>query len=334
MLTSFIFGSLLLDQDKTQIGKIKRPVNPIVITPQEPTIIVLDEYVFKTNPDNPIASSFSLDTFSSFNDAKVVREATYGNQALAADRKGNVYGVNFAGPSQGAYLYTPSFHSPDDEPKWYGGLHHPMGIACDRAGKIYIVDADLGEVIRVDDRTGKGAVRFGSPGSGIGQFKNPCGIAVGPTGQVYIADTGNNRIVRIDDFNGNGWTTYNGLQYAGQGRQVWFVRDIAVDSKNRLYHCRSDTGCVIRVDDMKGSNMASFGGPASGIGNGHTTISANGIAIDTFDQIFVSDQLGQRIVRIDDFDKQTFRYLRPADNRPFKPSRLVAYVSPTVKLVH
>ena len=280
MVTAFIVGSLFLGQANTQIGQIKRPTDKFRIAPVEPSLMVLDEYVFS---DGSASRSYSLHTFSSFSDPQSMREATYGLQALAADRKGNVYGVNWVGDSRDPYLYVPSFHAVEDGQKWTGPLKRPMGVACDRSGKIYIIDATLSQVIRVNDHLGNGMVRFGSPGTGIGQFKNPSGIAVGPTGQIYIADTGNQRIVRIDDFEGNGW------------------------------------------------NMAWFGGPASG--GGRISLNPTGISIDSYDQIFVSDQGIQQIVRIDDFDKKKYRYLHPTDKRQFRPSRLAAFVPAKSKLI-
>src|SRR5262245_30897493 len=39
--------------------------------------------------------------------------------------------------------------------------------------------------------------KWGSPGSGDGQFSKPAGIAVDGSGNVYVADTGNNRIQKF-----------------------------------------------------------------------------------------------------------------------------------------
>ena len=41
-------------------------------------------------------------------------------------------------------------------------------------------------------------IKWGSEGSGDGEFGNPCGIAVGGEGQVYVADYTKNRIQVFD----------------------------------------------------------------------------------------------------------------------------------------
>jgi tripartite motif-containing protein 71 len=44
------------------------------------------------------------------------------------------------------------------------------------------------------DSNGKFITKWGSEGTGDGQFQNPSGIAIGSLGNVYVTDWGNNRI--------------------------------------------------------------------------------------------------------------------------------------------
>lgn len=306
----------------------KAPTGPIVRVPDftivqpDPALFVLDRYVFQ---DGASSAVYTLASFGAFDWGSVTREPSYGLQGLAFDGKHTVYGVNWVGDSRDPYLFTPSAHAVDDGTKWTGPLRRPTGVAVDKAGRIYISDATLCQVVRVDDVYGNGMVTFGSEGSAIGQFMHPGGIAVGPTGQIYVADTGNRRIVRIDDMNGEGWRTYDGAAYGSVGKQVTTVTDIAVDARNRLYYCREDNGYVVRVDDMDGRNMAWYGGPALGVGS--YLVHPSGIALDRAGRAYVSDAGAGWVVRIDDFDAKNVTTLFPPSEygRPFRPSKIAVY---------
>ncbi|MBI5241127.1 MAG: hypothetical protein HY926_11695 [Elusimicrobia bacterium] len=70
-------------------------------------------------------------------------------------------------------------------------------FAMDAYGFIYELDADSGKVVErgPDD---KELGRFGSAGSGVGQFKKPEGIALAPDGMVIVLDAGNARLQRAE----------------------------------------------------------------------------------------------------------------------------------------
>jgi DNA-binding beta-propeller fold protein YncE len=74
--------------------------------------------------------------------------------------------------------------------------------------------------------------RWGSYGTGNGQFKNPWGVAVDSAGNVYVADTGNDRIQKFDP-NGRFLTKW-GSRGSGNG-QLFGPSDIEVDSGGNVY---------------------------------------------------------------------------------------------------
>ena len=65
-----------------------------------------------------------------------------------------------------------------------------------RDGTLYVVEYGVGRVSRVS-LDGKLLGRFGSAGSGEGEFATPWGIAVDSKMRIRVADTGNRRIVEL-----------------------------------------------------------------------------------------------------------------------------------------
>ncbi|HVM32877.1 MAG TPA: hypothetical protein VMU88_07065 [bacterium] len=87
----------------------------------------------------------------------------------------------------------------------------PQGMACALLNKTRDAQTPLNDVIVtvLGVNSGAGQIfynvglkdlkKYGTPGSGEGQFQNPTGVAIHPNGAVAVADTGNNRIVLLRD---------------------------------------------------------------------------------------------------------------------------------------
>ena len=69
----------------------------------------------------------------------------------------------------------------------------PAGLAVDSSGNIFVVDQGNNRIQKFDSN-GKFITKWGTPGSGDGQFEEPTGIAINSLGNVYVVDRGNNRI--------------------------------------------------------------------------------------------------------------------------------------------
>jgi tripartite motif-containing protein 71 len=100
-----------------------------------------------------------------------------------------------------------------------GQFYLPTYLAIDAAGNVYVTDYD--EVtahsrVQVFDANGKFLGKWGSYGSGDGQFIHPTGIAANAAGNVYVADAGNNRIAAFA-------AVGNGLPASWSGRDIGSV---------------------------------------------------------------------------------------------------------------
>jgi tripartite motif-containing protein 71 len=77
----------------------------------------------------------------------------------------------------------------------------PQGIAVDSLGHVYVVDT-INNRIEVFNTNGTFITKWGSQGSGDGQFNGPTAIAIPRDTTVYVSDSGNHR---IQHFAINGW---------------------------------------------------------------------------------------------------------------------------------
>jgi iron(III) transport system ATP-binding protein len=75
-------------------------------------------------------------------------------------------------------------------------LKLPYDLALGAGNTLYAIEYGAGRVTRFD-LNGRLLGRYGTTGSGMGQFATPWGIAVGAQKRIYVADTGNRRIVEL-----------------------------------------------------------------------------------------------------------------------------------------
>ena len=74
----------------------------------------------------------------------------------------------------------------------------PKGIVVNDTGFIYVVD-NANHRIQVFDSSGNFITKWGTSGTGDGQFDYPIGITINSTGYIYITDSENHRIQVFDD---------------------------------------------------------------------------------------------------------------------------------------
>jgi uncharacterized repeat protein (TIGR01451 family) len=130
--------------------------------------------------------------------------------------------------------------------------------------------------------------KWGSNGSGAGQFVDPHGIAIDSSGNVYVADRHNNRIQKFDS-SGAYITQWGGLG-TGNG-QFSYPESIAIDSGGNIYV--GETGNNrIQVFDSAGNYIAQWGSLGSGNGQFNRPLA---IAIDGSGNVFVADVYNNRI---------------------------------------
>ncbi len=78
-----------------------------------------------------------------------------------------------------------------------GQFYQPYGIGIDRrTGDVYVVENNATNTVRVQKFTSNGTflTKWGSGGTGNGQFNHPMKVAVDPRGYVYLTDRDNNRV--------------------------------------------------------------------------------------------------------------------------------------------
>ncbi len=173
-------------------------------------------------------------------------------------------------------------------------LRQPTGIAFDAAsGRLYVVDTASHQV-NVFNRAGELLSRFGTRGTGDGEFNYPTLLWRSQQGQLYLTDSLN---YRLQVFDGEGkFLAKFGKQGDGTG-DAGRQKGVATDSYGHVYIVDALFN-ALQVFDNKGNFLISIG--TLGRERGEFWLPA-GVFIDADDSIYIVDSYNQRV--------QVFRYV-------------------------
>ena len=155
--------------------------------------------------------------------------------------------------------------------------------------------------------------KWGSYGSGNGEFASPGGVAFDSLGNVYVADTTNDRIQKFDS--SGTFLTKWGSEGSGNG-QFDHPCGVAVDSLGNVYVTDTDNDRIQKFDSS-GTFLTKWGSHGSGDGEFDDPF---GIAVDSSDNVYVTDFANDRVQKFiyfnvgDDFiveknETVTFSYI-------------------------
>jgi len=159
-------------------------------------------------------------------------------------------------------------------------------VAVDDKENLYIVSEPFDNVQKFDS-DGNFITRWGSKGSGDGQFDGPVDIALDNGGNVYVTDRWNHRIQKFDS-DGKFITKWRS-KGSGDG-QFKDPAGITVDSDGNVYV--TDSNNHIQKFDSDVNFITKWG--SSGHGNGQFR-SPTGITVDSNVNVYVADTWNHRI---------------------------------------
>lgn len=220
----------------------------------------------------------------------------YWPSSVAVDMEGNVYiadtwnnrvrKVGISGVITTVAGNGTSGYSGDGGPATSASLSHPMGLAMDEDGDLYIGDTWNSRVRKVDASgmittvAGNGTAGYAGDGGPAtsGRLGDPWGVAVDASGNLYIADHSSHRVRKVDSsgtittFAGNGSYGYSGDGGPASSASLYYPEGLAVDADGNLYIADTFNQRIRKVDvfgtitTVAGNGIYGFsgdGGPAT-----------------------------------------------------------------------
>jgi trimeric autotransporter adhesin len=196
----------------------------------------------------------------------------------------------------------------------------PYGIAVDKHFNLFISDPTYSVVRKVDSlgiiTTIAGNKTYGFAGDGgaatAATLASPYGLTVDGAGNLYIADAGKHVIRKVNA--AGKISTVAGVDtlvgYAGDGAAATLARldspfAVAVDRKGNLYISDHKNNVIRKVDTAHNiSTYAGVAGVYNNSGDGGPATAANlnapqGIAVDTFGNLYIADAENNVIRKVD-----------------------------------
>ncbi len=130
-------------------------------------------------------------------------------------------------------------------------LAGPCGPSFNANWGVLVAGPGLHEVALAEP--GAGWTRFGTQGSGDGEFIRPAATDFLDSGRLVVLDSGNGRLVFIDDISGSGWATYGHRGLVPSEGGFADPRGVAVDTADRIWVSDPGANRLIRIDAPDGS---------------------------------------------------------------------------------
>ena len=164
----------------------------------------------------------------------------------------------------------------------------PTAIAVDRDVNVYVSDERRHDV-QVFNRNGEFLRRWGSQGTGPGQFNRPSGLSADIDGNVYVVDSLNNRVQKLTSDGGCVLAWGEAGSRPGQFNLPW---GIATDRQGQVYVADWRNGRVQKFTP-DGDYLASFGDR-----DGESRLDRPaGVGVDSVGNVYVSDY-GQDLLQV------------------------------------
>jgi sugar lactone lactonase YvrE len=191
-------------------------------------------------------------------------------------------------------------------------FNHPMDVATDSQGNLYVADAN-NHIVRKISVTGEVTTLAGSPGSkgsadGTGsgaRFNNPSGIAVDGAGNVYVADTGNHTIRLITPSGvvsllAGSAGTAGVADGRGGSAQFSSPQGVTADASGNVFVADTGNHAIRRVTPdgtvTTFAGLAGHMGGSDGVGSAAGFSFPRGIVADKSGNLFVAD-IGNSVIR-------------------------------------
>jgi sugar lactone lactonase YvrE len=174
----------------------------------------------------------------------------------------------------------------------WGDPNHNLAlgdVAIDGQGNVYVADGGNARIQKFDSE-GNFLTKWGSQGSGDGQFIRPMDLTVDQDGNVYVIDDRSSPPGRIQKFDSNG----NFLARFGEGLFA-DPGGITIDGQGNLYATDWARGTILKLDN-NGGLLATWGSYGSADGEFFGPL---GIELDDQGNIYVVDSRNGRVQKLD-----------------------------------